>query len=89
MQCKPLKRKNMEERHHLTETELKLSFAAISVETLSRKLGKPYREVFDALQRTGAIRDYLIGCYDTLHTQSREYVDDSLIEYLTVRNAMP
>ncbi|MCC8112390.1 MAG: DUF3791 domain-containing protein [Bacteroidales bacterium] len=78
-----------EDMIELSPTELELCFAAISVESLSRKLGKPYYVVFEALSRTGAIKDYLIKYYDVLHTQSREYVDDSLIEYLTVRNAMP
>lgn len=79
----------MEELQELSPTQLKLSFAAISIESLARKLGKPYKAIFESLQRTGGIKDFLIGCYESLHTQSREYVDDALIEYLTVRNAMP
>lgn len=79
----------MEQFQELNPTQLKLSFAAISIESLARHLGKPYKIVFECLQRTGGIKDFLLGCYESLHTQSREYVNEALIEYLTVRNALP
>lgn len=69
----------------LTEKEIMLGFAASCVEFVARKLGVSYKSVFESLERTNAIEGYIIPCYDTLHTQSREYVTDAVIEYLQVR----
>ena len=34
------------------------------------------------------IDDYIIPCYDALHTQSRERVTDDMIEYLNNKEAL-
>jgi hypothetical protein len=36
------------------------------------------------MQRVGLIENYIWRCYDTLHTQSREYVTDDVLEALEV-----
>ena len=34
------------------------------------------------MSKAGAIENYIIPYYDTLHTESREYVIDDVMEYI-------
>ena len=40
------------------------------------------------MKKVGMIDDYIIPCYDALHTQSRERVIDDMIEYLNNKEAL-
>ena len=60
----------------LSDTEILLAFAASCVEGTARRLGVPYREVYDRMKRVGMIENYII------HTMSREHVIDDMLECL-------
>ena len=47
-----------------------------------RKPDEPYYEVYERMSKAGAIENYIIPYYDTLHTESREYVIDDVMEYI-------
>ncbi len=64
----------MEDRIQLPLEEIKLAFAASCVEGAARKLGVPYIEVYERMKRVDLIDKYILKHYDTLHTESREYV---------------
>lgn len=72
----------LEKQIRLPLGELKLAFAASCVEGLARRLGKPYTEVYERMSSTGVIENYIIPFYDTLHTESREYLLDDVMEYM-------
>ena len=72
----------LERQIRLPLGELKLAFAASCVEGLARRLGVPYTEVYERMSRTGVIENYIIPFYDTLHTESREYLLDDILEYI-------
>lgn len=72
----------LEKQIRLPLGELKLAFAASCVEGLARRLGEPYTEVYERMSRTGAIENYILPFYDTLHTESREYLLDDVMEYM-------
>ena len=72
----------LEKQIRLPLDELKLAFAASCVEGLARKTGKPYIEVYERMSRVGAIENYILKNYDTLHTESREYVLEDVEEYI-------
>lgn len=72
----------MEKLIELSRTELVLAFAASCIEGVARRLNRSYREVYDRMQQVDLIDRYIIPCYDTLHTMSREYVTDDVIECL-------
>lgn len=72
----------LEKQIRLPLDELKLAFAASCVECLARKTGKPYIEVYERMSRVGAIENYILKNYDTLHTESREYVLEDVEEYI-------
>lgn len=62
--------------------EIKLAFAASCVEGAARKLGVPYIEVYERMKKVELIDNYILKHYDTLHTESREYLSEDVIECL-------
>lgn len=72
----------LEKQIRLPLDELKLAFAASCVEGLARRLVLPYTEVYERMSRTGVIANYILPFYDTLHTESREYLLDDILEYM-------
>lgn len=78
-----IKNKNaMGERMQLPLEEIKLAFAASCVEGAARKLGVPYIEVYERMKKVELIDNYILKHYDTLHTESREYLIEDVIECL-------
>lgn len=72
----------MGERMQLPLEEIKLAFAASCVEGAARKLGIPYIEVYERMKKVELIDNYILKHYDTLHTESREYLIEDVIECL-------
>lgn len=72
----------LEKQIRLPLEELKLAFAASCVEGLARKMGKPYGEVYERMRKVEAIENYILKNYDTLHTESLEYVLEDVEEYI-------
>ena len=72
----------MGERMQLPLEEIKLAFAASCVEGAARKLGIPYLEVYERMKKVELIDNYILKHYDTLHTESREYLIEDVIECL-------
>ena len=71
----------------LSHTELVLAFAASCIESVARRLGIPYQEVFARMKHVGMIENYILPYYDILHTESREHVTDNMLECLTTWEA--
>ena len=61
-----------------------IQFAVIAIETAARKMGITPDELATRLEKQGLIEGRLMRFYDTLHTQSADYVADDIIE--TLRN---
>ena len=72
----------MGERMQLPLEEIKLAFAASCVEGAARKLGVAYIEVYERMKKVELIDNYILQHYDTLHTESREYLIEDVIECL-------
>ena len=70
-------------RIQLPLEEIKLAFAASCVEGAARKLGVPYIEIYDRMKKVDLINKFILPHYDTLHTESREYLIEDVIECLT------
>ena len=77
-----MKNLRLEKQIRLPLDELKLAFAASCVEGLARKMGKPYGEVYERMHKVEAIEKYILKNYDTLHTESLEYVLEDVEEYI-------
>lgn len=65
-----------------TEEELKTTFTSSCIESVANVLGVSASEMYRRMQRVGLVEGYIWRCYDTLHTQSREYVTADVLEAL-------
>ena len=57
-----------------------LEFSLYCVENLAAELGKDTVEVYDLLKSSGILYDYIVPLYDILHTQSRDYIVEDILE---------
>lgn len=62
-----------------------LSFVVFLINALSEAWGMITPQVYDVLKRSGAIDQYIVPCYDVLHTCGREYLVDDITGYLQER----
>lgn len=60
----------------------RIHFAVMAIESGARKLGISNKEMHDRLRKQGLIRNRLFKRYDTLHTQSLDWVADDISETL-------
>lgn len=59
-----------------------MEFVIFAIESAAQKMDISAPALHNRLEKVNLIRNYLIGGYDMLHTQSREYIADTLIEAL-------
>lgn len=59
-----------------------MQFCVIAIETAARKMNISPTELTQRLEEQGLIEGRLFKFYDTLHTQSADYVADDIIETL-------
>ena len=63
-----------------------LEFAIFCIENVARKLNVDGRKVYDALTEQSDILDeYIIPSYEALHTQSKDYIVDEIIDVMKER----
>ena len=72
----------MEELRQLSKDQIIMGFVASCVEDVANRLGFDYSVIYKRMDDVGMIDKYLIPFYNTLHTESRENLTDSLIESL-------
>lgn len=65
-----------------------LEFITFCVGSLADSLHKSASQVYGALRSSGVLTDYILPCYDVLHTFSKEYVVEDLTEVLKERGAL-
>lgn len=59
-----------------------IEFVIFAIESAAQKMNIPAPVLYNRLEKLNLIRQYLINGYDMLHTQSREYIADTLVEAL-------
>lgn len=62
----------------LTDTEIRLAFASLCVECAARRMGCTPREMYRRMKRVGLVQA-IARKLDPLHTQSREYVTQDIV----------
>lgn len=68
------------------ENERELEFAVFCIENVAARLGKPSDEVYRALTGKGDIlNQYIVPCYEPLHTQGRDYIVNDILEVMQER----
>lgn len=60
----------------------RIHFAVMAIESGACKMGIGGREMHDRLKAQNLIHNRLLARYETLHTQSRDWVADDIIETL-------
>lgn len=65
-----------------------LEFVTFCVGNLADALNKSAHQVYEMLRSTGILAEYIIPCYDVLHTFSRQYIVEDLIEQLKKKGAI-
>lgn len=62
--------------------ERELDFSIFMIYSLSDKWKMTPAAVYKILNTTGILDNYIIPCYDVLHTQGKEYLVDDITEYV-------
>ena len=60
----------------------RLAFTVLAIEASAQKMGISPSEMRRRLDKVGLIKSLIQDCYDTLHTESREYVLEDVEEYI-------
>lgn len=67
-------------------TQRELEFVVFCIENLATSLHAPSDRVYKALVGRGNIlNQYIVPCYETLHTQGREYIVNDIREVMAER----
>lgn len=67
--------------------EKKLEFTIFCIESLAESLKMDARDVYKLIKNTNILNEYIIPCYEPLHSQSKRYIVEDLIELLEERGA--
>jgi len=59
--------------------ECKAIFASSCIEAVARELGMPPDELYKRFSRINLINEYILPCYETLHSESRKNVTSDII----------
>lgn len=69
--------------------EKTLEFAIFCVESLSEKLNIDAEKIYKILRFDSDILDnYIIACYEPLHSQSKDYIVNDLIEVMKMKGVL-
>jgi hypothetical protein len=67
-------------------TENQTLFTVFCIEALSEKLKMSAGDVYKLLtDKTNILDDYILPCYDALHTQGKEYIVNDLLEMFRIK----
>ena len=68
------------------ENARELEFAVFCIENVAARLGRPSDVVYRALAGRGDILgQYIVPCYESLHTQGRDYIVNDILEVMQER----
>lgn len=62
-----------------------LEFTVFIINKLSEYLKKPVNEIYKILTETEVLDNYIIECYDVLHTLGSEYLMEDITEVMKER----
>ena len=65
-----------------------LNFTIFCINNVALFLGKSAREVYHCMQDANIIDGYIVPCYDVLHTFSKEYIVDDLVDFMKKKGVL-
>lgn len=72
---------------YLDQDEVMMGFVSFCIESCAEKEGVSPRSMFQRMEKAGLIKNYLMGCYDTLHTESAQSVTNLVLDTLRKKEA--
>lgn len=68
-------------------TEAKeLEFVIFCIENIAQQLNVNAEIVYKKLSESNIITEYIVPCFEALHTQSREYIIDDILDVMEERD---
>jgi len=69
-----------------TQEFKELEFAVFCIENIAKELSVDGTMAYDMLAvQTDIVQNYIMPCYDVLHTQGKEYIVNDLIDMLKAK----
>lgn len=68
--------------------EKELNFAIFLIHGLAEKWDKTPPEVYQILNSTGILDNYIVACYDVLHTLGKEYLVEDITDFVKEKGVM-
>ena len=65
-----------------------IDFITYCIGNLSRRLNMSAAEVYRRLKQSGILNGYIVPSYDVLHTFSKEFLMEDLIEYMREKGVL-
>ena len=65
-----------------------LKFSVFIINQIAQSIKKPTFVVYKFLAESGVLDEYIISCYDSLHTLGREYLVDDITGLLYDRGVV-
>ncbi|MPM85573.1 hypothetical protein SDC9_132654 [bioreactor metagenome] len=66
-----------------------LEFTVFCIDSLAEYLGKDTKEVYKLIKSdSNILEDYIIPCYEPLHSQSKKYIVEELVNVLKERGVI-
>lgn len=63
-------------------TQDQVEFATFCISNVADELNLSQKETYLKLRDSGILRDYIVGAYDALHTFSRDYVVEDIVDFM-------
>ena len=65
-----------------------LNFTTFCVGNLADRLGMSAGKVYELLRTSGILEGYILPAYDVLHTFSKEYIIEDLVDYMKKKGVL-
>ena len=65
-----------------------LNFVIFCVGSVADALKMSAKDVYHRMSKGGIISDYIVPCYDVLHTFSREYIVEDLVDLMNKKGVL-
>lgn len=66
-----------------------LKFTIFCIHNVAEHLQMNAKDIYHAMQKAGIISNYIVPCYDVLHSFSKEYIVEDLVEYMKKTGVLP
>ena len=65
-----------------------LNFVIFCVGSVADALKMSAKDVYSRMSQANIISDYIVPCYDVLHTFSREYIIEDLVDLMNKKGVL-